>query len=181
VRAAGIRKVNGNVVIDDRLFNTYTCWPDGGMSPIGVNENFLDITATPMRNGKAARLSYRPRTAAWHLRSTVKTAARGSAPSWQVTQMGPGQVTASGTVPAGGGPLPAGKIQAKPGNRIAFATPALGIAGASNLVGYIKANSGRSLVFANLINNIPLTAAPSEVFSIFGDQQLINEAIQQAY
>ena len=351
VRAAGIRKVNGNVVIDDRLFNTYTGWPDGVMSPIGVNENFLDITATPTRNGKAARLSYRPRTAAWHVRSTVKTAARGSAPSWQVTQTGPGQVTASGTVPAGGGPLlqvffiphpadfartafiealrragvsvaadpvgpnprnllphsrtypashrealrlsaplaqivkvilkvsanrgadllvclvaakhgkrscpaglaylqknaaslgsppdvtfafdgagsddrdrinpiavttflrrvlsqpygsalrnalpvvgvdgtlaqlgkgtpSAGKIQAKPGNRIAFATPALGIAGASNLVGYIKAKSGRSLVFANLINNIPLTAAFSEVFSIFGDQQLINEAVQQAY
>ena len=351
VRAAGIRKVNGNVVIDDRLFNTYTGWPDGVMSPIGINENFLDITATPTRKGQAARISYRPRTAAWHVRSTVKTAARGSAPSWQVTQTGPRQVTASGTVPAGAGPLlqvffipnpaafartafiealrragisvaassvgsnpsnllprsrsypsshrvamrlsaplsqivkvilkvsanrgadllvclvavkhgkrncPAGlpylqstaaslgsppdvtfafdgggsddrdrinpialttflrrvllqpygsafraalpvvgvngtlaqlgkgtpavgKIEAKPGNRVAFATPALGIAGASNLVGYIQAKSGRTLVFANLINNIPLTAAFSEVFSIFDDQQVINEAFQQAY
>ncbi len=351
VRAAGIRKVNGNVVIDDRLFNTYTGWPDGVMSPIGINENFLDVTATPTRKGQAARISYRPRTAAWHVRSTVKTAARGSAPSWQVTQTGPKEVTVSGTVPAGAGPLlqvffipnpaafartafiealrragvsvaassvgpnphnllprsrtypsshrvalrlsaplsqivkvilkvsanrgadllvclvavkhgqrncPAGlaylqsnaarlgsppqttfafdgggsddrdrinpiamttflrrvllqpygsafraalpdvgvngtlaqlgkgtpsvgKIQAKPGNRVAFATPALGIAGASNLVGYIEAKSGRTLVFANLINNIPLTAAFSEVFSIFDDQMLINEAFQQAY
>jgi D-alanyl-D-alanine carboxypeptidase/D-alanyl-D-alanine-endopeptidase (penicillin-binding protein 4) len=351
VRAAGIRKVSGNVVIDDRLFNTYTGWPDGVMSPTGINENFLDITATPTRKGKAARISYRPRTAAWHVRSTVTTAARGAAPSWQVTQTGPREVTASGTVPAGAGPLlqvffiphpaafartafiealrragvsvaasavgpnprnvlprsrtypsnhrvamrssaplsqivkvilkvsanrgadllvclvavkhgqrnclagltylqsnaarlgsppdttfafdgagsddrdrinpvalttflrrvllqpygsafhaalpdvgvngtlaqlakgtPAvGKIQAKPGNRVAFATPALGIAGASNLVGYIEAKSGRTLVFANLINNIPLTAVFSEVFSIFDDQMLINEAFQQAY
>jgi serine-type D-Ala-D-Ala carboxypeptidase/endopeptidase (penicillin-binding protein 4) len=351
VRAAGIRKVNGNVVIDDRLFNTYSGWPDGVMSPVGINENFLDITATATRRGQAARISYRPRTAAWHVRSTVKTAARGSAPSWQVTQTGPREVTVSGTVPAGAGPLlqvffipnPAafartafiealrragvgvaarsigpnprnllprsrsyrsrrrvalrvsaplsqivkvilkvsanrgadllvclvgvrhgqrdcpdglpflqgnaarlgsppdttfafdgagsddrdrinpiaittflrrvqlqpygsafraalpivgvdgtlatlgkgtpsvGRIQAKPGNRVAFATPALGLAGASILAGYIEAKSGRTLVFANCINNIPLTAVLPEVFSIFDDQQLINGAVQQAY
>jgi D-alanyl-D-alanine carboxypeptidase/D-alanyl-D-alanine-endopeptidase (penicillin-binding protein 4) len=103
VRTAGIRKVNGNVVIDDRLFNTYSGWPDGVMSPVGINENFIDITATPTRSGQAARISYRPRTAAWRVRSTVKTAARGTAPSWQATQTGPNQVTVSGTVPAGGG------------------------------------------------------------------------------
>ena len=75
-----------------------------------------------------------------------------------------------------------GRIQAKPGNRVAFANPTLGIAGASNLVGYIKTKSGRTLVFANLIGNIPLTAPPfPEVFSIFDDQQLINGAVQQAY
>jgi D-alanyl-D-alanine carboxypeptidase/D-alanyl-D-alanine-endopeptidase (penicillin-binding protein 4) len=351
VRAAGIRKVDGNVVIDDRLFNTYSGWPDGVMSPVGINENFLDITATPTGRGQAARISSRPRTAAWHVRSTVKTAARGSAPSWQVTQTGPREVTVSGTVPAGAGPLlqvffipnpaafartafiealrragvsvgassvgpnpsnllprsrsypssrrvalrlsaplsqivkvilkvsanrgadllvclaavkhgqrncPAGlaflqsnaarlgsppdttfafdgggsddrdrinpvaittflrrvqlqnygsafraalpivgvdgtlatlgkgtpsvgRIQAKPGNRVVFATPALGLAGASNLVGYIETKSGRTLVFANCINNIPLTSALPEVFSIFDDQQLINGAVQQAY
>ena len=351
VRASGIRKVNGNVVIDDRLFNTYTGWPDGVMSPIGINENFIDITARATSKGRAARISYRPRTAAFHVRSTVKTAARGSAPSWQATQTGPREITVSGTVPAGSGPLlqvffipnpaafartafiealrragvivaassvgpnprnllprsrtypashrvasrlsarlsqivkvilkvsanrgadllvclvavkhgkrncfaglsylqsnaaslgsPAnvtfafdgggsddrdrinpialttflrhvlqqpyasafraalplvgvngtlaqlgkgtsavGNIEAKPGNRVAFATPALGIAGASNLVGYIKAGSGRTLVFANLISNIPLTAALPEVFSIFDDQELLNLAFQQAF
>jgi serine-type D-Ala-D-Ala carboxypeptidase/endopeptidase (penicillin-binding protein 4) len=352
VRAAGIRRVNGNVVIDDRLFNTYSGWPDGVMSPIGINENFIDVTATPTRKGQPARISYRPRTAAFLLRSTVKTSARGSAPSWQVTQTGPRQITASGTVPAGGGPVlqvffipnpaafartafiealrragvsvPArsvgpdprsllprsrhyaanrrvalwtsaplsqivkvilkvsanrgadllvclvavkhsqrdcpdgltyvlrnaarlgsppnltfafdgagsddrdrinpiaiatflrnvlrapyasafraalpivgvdgslatlgkgtpsvGRIQAKPGNRVAFTSPTSGIAGASDLVGYIDAKSGRTLVFANLINNIPLTSpAFSQLFSIFDDQQLINGAIQQAF
>jgi D-alanyl-D-alanine carboxypeptidase/D-alanyl-D-alanine-endopeptidase (penicillin-binding protein 4) len=75
-----------------------------------------------------------------------------------------------------------GKIQAKPGNRVGFTTPTLGIAGASNMAGFIQARSGRKLVFANLINNIPLTgAALPEVFSIFDDQQLINGAFQQAY
>jgi D-alanyl-D-alanine carboxypeptidase/D-alanyl-D-alanine-endopeptidase (penicillin-binding protein 4) len=351
VRASGIRRVNGNVVIDDRLFATYSGWPDGVVSAVGINENFLDITARATRPGRPARISYRPHTAAWHVRSALKTAPRGSAPSWQVTQTGPGEVTVSGTVPAGDGPLlqvfqipnpaafartafiealrragvavaarstgpnprnllprsrryrtsrrvalrvsatlaqtvkvilkvsanrgadllvclvaarhgqrecpnglpflqsnaarlgsppdvtfafdgagsddrdrinPAafttflrrvlltpygsalraalpvvgvngtlatlgkgtpsvGRIQAKPGNRVAFATPALGIAGASNLAGYIDTKSGRTLVFANLIGNIPLTAELPEIFSIFGDQQLINGAIQQAY
>ena len=352
VRAAGIRRVSGNVVIDDSLFNTYSGWPDGVMSPIGVNENFIDITARATRKGQPARISYRPHTAAWHVRSSVKTAARGSAPSWQATQTGPRQVTVSGTVPAGSGrllqvffiPNPAafartafiealrragvsvaarsvgpdprkllprnrnypshrrvarwtsaplsqivkvvlkvsanrgadllvclaavkrgqrncpaglaflqrnaaslgsppdttfafdgagsddrdrinpvayttflrrallqpygsalraalpivgvdgtlatlgkgtpsvGRIQAKPGNRVAFQTPAIGLAGASNLAGYIETRSKRLLVFANFINNIPLTGAPvPEVFSIFDDQQLINDALQQAY
>jgi serine-type D-Ala-D-Ala carboxypeptidase/endopeptidase (penicillin-binding protein 4) len=81
----------------------------------------------------------------------------------------------------GNGTPSVGMIEAKPGNRVAFAVPALGIAGASNLIGYIRATSGRSLVFANMINNIPLTSALPEVFSIFRDQQLINGAIQQAY
>ena len=99
VRAAGIRRVNGNVVIDDRLFNTYSGWPDGVMSPIGINENFIDITATPTRKGQPARISYRPHTAAFHVRSTVKTSARGSAPSWQVTQTGPRRSPRAGPCP----------------------------------------------------------------------------------
>ncbi len=105
VRAAGIRRVDGNVVIDDRLFNTYSGWPDGVVSSVGINENFLGIIATPTRRGRAARISYRPHTAAWQVRSTVQTAARGSAPSWQATQTGPREVTMSGVVPAGGGPV----------------------------------------------------------------------------
>jgi D-alanyl-D-alanine carboxypeptidase len=48
-------------------------------------------------------------------------------------------------------------------------------------VGYIETKSGRTLVFANCINNIPLTSALPEVFSIFDDQQLINGAVQHAY
>jgi len=74
-----------------------------------------------------------------------------------------------------------GRIQAKPGNRVAFTSLTRGIAGASNLVGYIQAESRRTLVFANLINIIPLTSALPEVFSIFDDQQLVNGAVQQVY
>jgi hypothetical protein len=36
-------------------------------------------------------------------------------------------------------------------------------------------------VFANLINNIPLTAAIPELFSIFDDQEPLNLAFQQAF
>ena len=90
-------------------------WPDGVVSSVGINENFLDIIATPTRRGQAARISYRPHTAAWQVRSTVKTAARGSAPSWQVTQTGPSEVTVSGTVPAGARPTAPGVLHPEPG------------------------------------------------------------------
>src|SRR6202012_965771 len=42
VRAAGITQINGNVVIDDRLFASYD-FPDGEVSPIWFNENLVDL------------------------------------------------------------------------------------------------------------------------------------------
>ena len=43
-------------------------WPDGLISPIWVNENVIDITVTPTRLGRAARVSWRPKTSAWRVR-----------------------------------------------------------------------------------------------------------------
>jgi D-alanyl-D-alanine carboxypeptidase len=51
VKAAGITRINGDVVIDDRLFTPHK-YPDGLVSPIWVNENLIDIEVTP---GSAAR------------------------------------------------------------------------------------------------------------------------------
>jgi D-alanyl-D-alanine carboxypeptidase/D-alanyl-D-alanine-endopeptidase (penicillin-binding protein 4) len=78
VPAAGIRKVQGNVVIDDRLFTTFREWPDGLISPIWVNENVIDITTTPTTPGKPATVDWRPKTAALKVVSDVLTLASGA-------------------------------------------------------------------------------------------------------
>ncbi|MGR8931891.1 MAG: D-alanyl-D-alanine carboxypeptidase/D-alanyl-D-alanine endopeptidase [Gammaproteobacteria bacterium] len=76
VKAAGIREILGNVVIDDRLF-TPLSWPDGLISPIWVNENRIDITITPTESGRPAIIDWRPKTGAYSVESRVETVAQG--------------------------------------------------------------------------------------------------------
>jgi D-alanyl-D-alanine carboxypeptidase len=47
VRNSGITRVNGDVVIDDRLFTPCNGFPDGLIQPIWVNENLIDALVTP--------------------------------------------------------------------------------------------------------------------------------------
>lgn len=56
VRASGITRVNGNVVIDDRLFTPYDGFPDGLISPMWVNENLIDLLVKPGAVGQRASL-----------------------------------------------------------------------------------------------------------------------------
>jgi D-alanyl-D-alanine carboxypeptidase/D-alanyl-D-alanine-endopeptidase (penicillin-binding protein 4) len=105
VRRSGIRRVRGDVVIDDRLFRTFAGWPDGLISPIWTNENVIDITSAPTRPGRPARITWRPHTAAWRVVSRVTTGRRGSQPSLGVAEARAGVVRISGRVPAGGGPV----------------------------------------------------------------------------
>jgi D-alanyl-D-alanine carboxypeptidase/D-alanyl-D-alanine-endopeptidase (penicillin-binding protein 4) len=105
VRAAGVRRVAGDVVIDDRLFASYDGWPDGRISPIWVNENVLDITVKPAAPGRPARVDWRPKTAAWRVERRVTTGPAGSAPALTIRRVAPGVVRIGGSVPAGGGPV----------------------------------------------------------------------------
>jgi D-alanyl-D-alanine carboxypeptidase/D-alanyl-D-alanine-endopeptidase (penicillin-binding protein 4) len=102
VRARGIRRVDGDVIIDDRLFQTETGWPDGPVGPMWVNENLIDITVRPTARGRAATMSYRPRTAAYRVVSSVRTGRAGSPTALEVEELRPGVVRISGTLPANG-------------------------------------------------------------------------------
>ena len=110
VRASGIRKVTGDVVIDDRLFEPYRV-PNGNLliTPILVNENMVDVTVTPTQPGRAARIDYRPKSAAFRVAGTVMTT--GADKPADVTLSGHGLAncnwpspcagTVSGTIPVG--------------------------------------------------------------------------------
>jgi D-alanyl-D-alanine carboxypeptidase/D-alanyl-D-alanine-endopeptidase (penicillin-binding protein 4) len=73
VRGSGIRRVTGDVAIDDRLFRTFDGFADGLMSPIWVNENVIDITTRPTSAGKPAQVDWRPKSAAIRVVNRVKT------------------------------------------------------------------------------------------------------------
>ncbi len=81
VASAGIKRVQGRVLVDVSLF------PEGDrelgtgvvISPMVVNDNLVDVMVTPGgRNGAAASLAIAPRTRYVTIRNEVKTGAPGS-------------------------------------------------------------------------------------------------------
>jgi D-alanyl-D-alanine carboxypeptidase/D-alanyl-D-alanine-endopeptidase (penicillin-binding protein 4) len=104
VRTAGIREVRGDVVIDDRLFEAYDGWPDGLIAPSWVNDNVVDITATPTAAGLPARVDWRPRTAAYRVESEVTTVA-GEGTPLVVDAPRPGVIRVRGAIAAASAPV----------------------------------------------------------------------------
>ncbi len=104
VRTSGITHVEGNVVIDDRLFTTYHGFPDGLISPIWVNENLIDVMVTPSATGQPASINWRPMTASYTVESQVTTVANAQPGSLQVAEPTPGHLVVSGTIAPGAAP-----------------------------------------------------------------------------
>ncbi len=110
VRASGIRTVSGDVVVDDRLFDTYRV-PNGNLliTPIAVNENMVDVSIVPTAPGLPARVDWRPKTPAFAVTSSVKTVAAGQPANVVLSNDGrmacswPSPCTGSiaGTIPVG--------------------------------------------------------------------------------
>lgn len=103
VRAAGIRSVSGDVVVDDRLFRTVDT-ANGPVTPIVVNNNLIDFTTTPGKVGKTASVVMRPKVAPWTVTSHVRTVARGGPTGIEVSSPTHGKVVLSGRIAAGSRP-----------------------------------------------------------------------------
>jgi serine-type D-Ala-D-Ala carboxypeptidase/endopeptidase (penicillin-binding protein 4) len=103
VRASGITRISGNVVVDDRLFRPYD-FPDGVVSPIWFNENLVDLLVKPGRVGARATIDPRPVTPTYTVTNHVTTVSHGHATTLNVTEPTPGQLVVTGQIAAGGGP-----------------------------------------------------------------------------
>lgn len=104
VRASGISRVEGNVVIDDRLFPTMPK-DDYLLTPIWINDNLIDLTIVPGAAGEAATLEWRPQAAAYEVSSTVTTVAAGEPMTVTVGSSAPGVIEIAGDIPADQAPL----------------------------------------------------------------------------
>jgi D-alanyl-D-alanine carboxypeptidase/D-alanyl-D-alanine-endopeptidase (penicillin-binding protein 4) len=104
VRASGITQVNGDVVIDDRLFTPYDGFPDGLISPIWVNENLIDLLVRPGAVGQPASIDSRPVTASYVIDNRVTTVARNKPTTLNVSEPTPGTIEVSGRIAAGSPP-----------------------------------------------------------------------------
>lgn len=103
VAASGVRRVEGDVVVDDRLFRRFRV-PNGNVliTPIVVNDNLVDVTIRPTAAGRPAKVDWRPKSAGLTVRSAVRTVPKGGRQAIRLTTSKDGRTgVVRGTIPVG--------------------------------------------------------------------------------
>lgn len=103
IASSGITNVDGDVLVDDRLWEPFTT-KEGVVTSAVVNDNLLDITVSAAASaGQPAVLAARPETAYFEVVNHVETTADGD--TTLVAEEGDeNQVVVSGTIPVGADP-----------------------------------------------------------------------------
>ena len=107
VHAAGIKAINGNVLVDDRLFDPAPSTGSGPtrVSPIVVNDNVVDVLVTPgAKVGDPAKFRIVPETEFVAMDARVETSADGPA-SVEVQSVGHRRFSVRGHIPVGHKPV----------------------------------------------------------------------------
>ncbi|HUR56038.1 MAG TPA: D-alanyl-D-alanine carboxypeptidase, partial [Gemmataceae bacterium] len=105
VKASGIDAVEGEVMVDDRLFDRTRGSGSGpdSVGPIIVNDNVIDVVIEPgAKPGDPAKVTARPESAAYHMDAVVSTGEAKSTSSVELLSVGINQFAVRGKVPAGG-------------------------------------------------------------------------------
>ena len=108
IKAAGIKSVYGEVLIDDRLFHPTQSTGSGpsAVTPIIVNDNVIDLTFTPgEKAGDPAKVTARPETAFFTLDAVVSTGAKGSATLTSFDLVNGYSLAVRGSIPVGSKPV----------------------------------------------------------------------------
>ena len=111
VREYGITRVDGDVIVDDRLFDpppsgepnpNLDPWPD----PITINDNLIDVEITPGEVGEAPEsVTWRPQVAPYHIDVQAKTVAAGDPNTVSVSPASDGRIVVSGNIASDAGTL----------------------------------------------------------------------------
>jgi D-alanyl-D-alanine carboxypeptidase/D-alanyl-D-alanine-endopeptidase (penicillin-binding protein 4) len=107
VKESGIRRVDGDVFIDDRLFARAHGSGSGPdlLTPIVVNDNVIDVMITPAATaGEAATVKMRPETALIQMDAQVATVEKGPV-RISIESNGPNRFWVRGQIPAKSQPL----------------------------------------------------------------------------
>jgi D-alanyl-D-alanine carboxypeptidase/D-alanyl-D-alanine-endopeptidase (penicillin-binding protein 4) len=103
VKASGIVKAS-DVIVDARLWEQMAK-DDYVLSPIMINDNVVDLTTIPAKEGEPATLEWRPMTAFYDVRTAVQTVAKDQATAIDVTSPAPDQILLTGQIAAGSAPF----------------------------------------------------------------------------
>ncbi len=108
VLRSGIRAIQGEIMIDDRLFKTSRVHsvinPETilfSRSPVMINDNLIDVVVSPTRIGALATVGWRPKSSALQIVSSVRTVAKDQPSQIDIQPAGFGKYTAVGQIPEG--------------------------------------------------------------------------------
>jgi D-alanyl-D-alanine carboxypeptidase/D-alanyl-D-alanine-endopeptidase (penicillin-binding protein 4) len=104
IEASGIRKVTGDVIVDDRLFERAESTGSGPhrVSPIVINDNLIDLLVQPAKSvGDPALVSFIPSTQFLSMDALVETAPEGEEARIEIQEISPRRITVRGQVPLG--------------------------------------------------------------------------------
>lgn len=101
VKAAGISSVNGDVLVDDRLWDPFTT-KEGVVTSIMVNDNLLDVLITPgTMPGDPVTVDTLPKTKFFSVDNQATTAAAGGKSTLSATLGTDNRVVITGQLPLG--------------------------------------------------------------------------------
>jgi D-alanyl-D-alanine carboxypeptidase len=107
VRAYGIKRIAGNVVIDDRLFSPFPFRGEFNIRPIFVNDDVVDLSIVPGRSaGAQADVRWRPHSAALNIDNQLRTAAADSPDTLAIDPVFPACIGSAGCTSRISGALP---------------------------------------------------------------------------
>ncbi|HZY98040.1 MAG TPA: D-alanyl-D-alanine carboxypeptidase [Candidatus Baltobacteraceae bacterium] len=107
VRAAGIRRVTGEVIVDDRLWTPWNFRDQFNVRPIFVNDDLVDVSITPGGSvGARAQMTTRPVSAALKVVNGLTVGAAGSKDTLKIDPQYPACIGKPGCSAAITGSLP---------------------------------------------------------------------------
>ena len=104
MRAAGIREITGEVIVDYRLFSPSQSTGSGPrmVSPIVINDNMIDVFVQPAaKAGEPALVTFQPATQFVTMDAQVTTVDAGVPPMVEVHPAGPRRFIVRGRLPLG--------------------------------------------------------------------------------
>ena len=107
IAEAGIRRVTGDLMIDDSLFDhaTGSGSGPGQLTPLMINDNIIDLVITPTKPGQPAKLTWRPESAAVRVVSKMFTGEVGGKVETSIRGSALDTIVVSGLIPSGHRPL----------------------------------------------------------------------------
>jgi len=107
VAARGIRRIAGEVLVDDRLFDKAESTGSGPVlvTPIYINDNLIDFEVSPGKVGEKASLRVRPITPDYTVENEVKTVQAGEPSRVTVTSPAERHFVIAGQIAAGSRPI----------------------------------------------------------------------------
>ncbi|WP_068469249.1 D-alanyl-D-alanine carboxypeptidase/D-alanyl-D-alanine endopeptidase [Candidatus Protochlamydia phocaeensis] len=101
IKQQGIHEINGNILIDDRLFEI-TEKREMTLSPLFINENVIDLILNPTAEGQKAQIDWRPKVEGYTIINEVRTVGDKEALDLQMDSDESGkQITIKGSLPIG--------------------------------------------------------------------------------